>query len=148
MRLTSPAFAPNGMIPQKYTCDGEDINPTLHIAELPAGTRSLCLIVSDPDAPSGDFVHWLLWNMDPTLEEIREGTVPLGASEGFNDFPSLGWGGPCPPSGIHRYEFRLYALSELVDLPAASDKRALRDRLNDYLLEEACLTGRYGRDSG
>ena len=108
-QITSPVFENNGFIPKKYTCDGADVNPQLLIANVPARTKSLSLIVDDPDAPAGTWVHWVVWNIDPQTLEIKEHSVPNGANQGLNDFSKHNYGGPCPPSGTHRYFFKLYS---------------------------------------
>jgi Raf kinase inhibitor-like YbhB/YbcL family protein len=144
MKITSPAFKDGDMIPKKYTCEGEDVCPPLEISDVPRGAQSLTLMVHDHDAPSGDFVHWLLWNIDPkTVEKIDEGTTPIGAVDGMTDFGRAGWGGPCPPSGKHKYEFHLYALDSTLDLPAESDKTAFRAAIEGKVIEEASLAGFY-----
>ena len=143
MKITSSAFEDNTLIPKKYTCEGENISPHLHVSGMPQETKSMALIVSDPDAPSGDFVHWLVWNISPDMEEVGEGTIPDGAVEGFNDFGAVGWGGPCPPSGMHRYEFHAYALDSLIDLPETANKTDLRSELGGRILDEAVLIGLY-----
>src|SRR5512144_42921 len=107
-RISSPVFAANGYIPARYTCDGNDVNPPLEIANVPAETKSLALIVDDPDAPVGMWVHWVAWNIDPATREIAEDAVPRNASQGKNDWKRNSYGGPCPPSGVHRYFFKLY----------------------------------------
>lgn len=137
----------NTMIPRKYTCQGENTSPPLAIRDVPSGTKSLVLLVRDPDAPSEDFVHWLLWGIHPSVKKIDEGIVPKGTHEGLNDFGKFGWGGPCPPSGIHRYEFHLYALDTEISLPDASSKTDLRSHMNGSILEEALITGLYTKSS-
>src|SRR5437016_5598083 len=99
LQLMSPMFKHNDMIPQKYTCDGENINPPLQISNIPEGTKSLLLVMDDPDAPSGRFTHWTMWNIDPNITEIPENSFPIKAIEGTNSFGNIGYGGPCPPSG-------------------------------------------------
>lgn len=145
MKLTSPVFTSEELIPKKYTCDGADMSPPLIISDAPDETKSFCLIVQDPDAPGGDFVHWIVWNIDPRVSEIKESATPVGAHEGTTDMGRVGWGGPCPPSGTHRYEFHLYALNTLLDLPATSTKVHVRDRIKSSILAEAVLVGLYKR---
>lgn len=147
MKISSTAFKPDEMIPEKYTCEGDNINPPLQIAEPPAETESLALILHDPDAPGGDFVHWILWNIDPSVLEIEEGTIPVGAQEGMNDSGQVGYTGPCPPSGTHHYEFHLYALDTMIDLPETSDKTDLRNEIEGHILDEASLIGLYKKSS-
>lgn len=143
MKITSTDFDPGEMIPQKYTCEGENVCPTLEIAEPPLDTVSFAILMHDHDAPSGDFAHWLIWNIDPAVRQIIEETTPINAVEGTNDFGTAGWGGPCPPSGRHRYEFHLYALDTKLDLPTTSRKEDLREALEGHILDEASITGLY-----
>src|ERR1700730_16873973 len=117
MKITSPAFQEGGNIPQKFTCDGANVNPALRLEGITADAKSLVLIVDDPDAPGGSFTHWLIWNIDPKASEISEGSAPKGA-QGKNDFGKSGYGGPCPPSGTHRYFFKLFALDQPLNLSA------------------------------
>ena len=137
MKLTSSAFQNNQFIPAKYTCDGEDINPPLTISDVPAQAKSLVLIVDDPDAPGGTFTHWVVANISPTTREIREGTLPEGAIEYGNDFGKLDYGGPCPPSGTHRYFFRLFALD--TDFTTIAS-------MQGHILAQAELIGLYQRE--
>lgn len=135
MKLSSTAFQNNAIIPARYTCDGVNVNPPLTISDVPAGTQSLALIVHDPDAPRGDWTHWLVWGIDSTTTTIAEDSVPAGAIQGVTDFGSAAWGGPCPPSGTHRYVFKLYALDAKLELSARQG----------HILEEAELVGNYQR---
>ncbi len=141
MIITSSVFQSQGMIPKKYTCQGADISPPLRIENPPEKTQSLAIILQDPDASGGDFVHWMLWNIDPEIGEIEEGTTPAGAQKGTNDGGRLGWSGPCPPSGTHRYEFHVYALDVMLDLPVGSGKEDFRKQIQSHVLEEAVLVG-------
>jgi hypothetical protein len=143
MQLSSPAFKNNKKIPSQYTCDGENINPPLRISGVPAGAQSLVLIVDDPDAPAGDWTHWTVWNIDPRASEIAENSVPAGAAEGLNDFGQTGYGGPCPPSGTHRYQFKLYALDAKLDLGENAKKKELEEALRGHTLAQATLSGLY-----
>lgn len=145
MNISSSVFQPGGPLPSKYTCDGEDISPPLTLSGVPAESQSLALIVDDPDAPRGDWVHWLLWNIPPNTGEILENSVPAGAVQGLTDFRRNDWGGPCPPSGVHRYFFKLYALDTVLDLPANSGKAELEVALQGHILAEATLMGTYTR---
>ncbi|BCS56056.1 YbhB/YbcL family Raf kinase inhibitor-like protein [Geobacter sp. SVR] len=145
MKISSPAFAHNQQIPSRYTCDGDDINPPLHIENIPAGTKSLALIVEDPDAPSGLWVHWLLWNIAPHQAEIGENSSPKEAMAGRNDFRRTAYGGPCPPSGSHRYIFRLFALDRLLPLAGGSSKQQLEAAMEGHVLGSAQLIGLYSR---
>ncbi len=146
MQITSPAFTHNDSVPSKYTCDADDINPPLQISGIPEGTQSLALIVDDPDAPRGDWVHWLVWNIDPSTSEIPENSVPANAIQGLTDFQRNDWGGPCPPSGTHRYFFKLYALDSTLDIPASSQKADLESAMQNHILSQAELVGLYQRN--
>ncbi|MBI5765615.1 YbhB/YbcL family Raf kinase inhibitor-like protein [Candidatus Falkowbacteria bacterium] len=145
MKLTSPAFEPNQSLPKPYTCGGKNVNPPLIISGVPDGAKSLALIVDDPDSPSGDFSHWLVWNISPDTREIAENSVPNGAAVGLNDFGRSTYDGPCPPSGVHRYNFKLYALSDNLVLDENTNKNKFKEALNDRVLEQAVLTGLYKR---
>ena len=145
MRLFSPVFQANQLIPKKYTCDGEDISPPLKIEGVPNETKSLVLIVDDPDAPVDTWNHWLVWNIDPKTEEIKENSVPEKAILGSNDFAKLDYGGPCPPSGVHRYVFKIYALDTLLNLRPGAKKTELMKAMTGHILTQGELIGRYGR---
>ncbi len=143
MNLRSTDFKDNGFIPKKFTCDGENISPEFEIYGIAHTVKSLVIIMHDHDAASGDFVHWLMWNIDPRCSVIHENMTPIGAMEGTNDFPSVGWNGPCPPSGTHRYEFHLFALDVLLDLPETANKNDLRSLIEGHILSESSLVGLY-----
>lgn len=143
MRIWSNDFEPEGMIPSLFTCDNEDINPHLAWDGVPEGTRSLALICDDPDAPVGLWVHWLVCDIPPDVTEIPQSSVPVGATQVTNDFRKVEYGGPCPPSGIHRYFFKLYALK--VDRLKAKDKKKFYKLVERDKLDEAVLMGRYTR---
>ena len=145
LQLVSPAFKHNELIPKKYTCDGKDINPSLLIENIPAGAKSLALIVDDPDAPVGTWVHWVVWNISPDIREIKEDSVPKGAQQGVNDFRKNDYGGPCPPSGTHRYFFKLYALDKVLNLGSKAKKGDLEGAMKGHILEKAELVGLYRR---
>ena len=145
LKITSPVFENNDNIPRKYTCDGMDINPPLFIENVPADVTSLALIVDDPDAPMGTWVHWVLWNIIPGTKEIKENRVPEGAKQGINDFGKHDYGGPCPPSGTHRYFFKLYALDRLLDLSPNSKKADLEKSMKGHIISQAQILGLYGR---
>lgn len=145
LKLSSPAFPDNGVIPSLYTCDGKDVNPTLTIEGVPPDAKSLALIVDDPDAPRGDWVHWTLWNIPPDTAEIKENSVPYDAVEGMTDFGRAGWGGPCPPSGVHRYQFKLYALDARLNLATTSRKPDIERAMEGYILDQTILIGEYAR---
>ena len=142
LTLSSPAFMEGQHIPEKYTCDGENISPQLEFGNLPAGTQSLALIVDDPDAPNGTWTHWLIWNMQP-LHTLMENEAP--GTQGKNDFGNNNYGGPCPPNGTHRYYFRLYALSQKLNLPEGASKEELLKAIEPVKLAKAELMGKYNR---
>ncbi|MBI5388772.1 YbhB/YbcL family Raf kinase inhibitor-like protein [Candidatus Woesearchaeota archaeon] len=142
MELNSPAFAHNTLIPTRFTCQGEDMNPPLEITNLPTGTKSLVLIVDDPDAPGGNWDHWVVWNIPPTTT-LEEDEVPEGAVEGINDFGKHTYGGPCPPKGTHRYFFKLFALDTILALPEASGKQEVLAAMQGHILADATLVGLY-----
>lgn len=145
MIINSPAFADKTAIPSQYGCHGQDINPPLEISGVPEAAKSLVLIVDDPDAPAGDWVHWLLWNIDPQISKIEENSSPRGAVSGLNDFGSQGYGGPCPHNGTHRYQFKAYALDTLLELPLSTRKANLLQALAGHILDQAIITGTYSR---
>jgi hypothetical protein len=154
MELRSSAFAHQGEIPRTYTCDGEDISPPLSWSDLPAGTKSLALIVDDPDAPDPGapkmvYVHWVLYNIPPDAaglaEAVRAADLPRGTLEGLNDWGRTGYGGPCPPIGRHRYFHRLYALDTVFRDLGKPTKKQLLGVMEDHILAQAELTGTYQR---
>jgi Raf kinase inhibitor-like YbhB/YbcL family protein len=140
--ITSAAFEPNGTIPPKYTCDGKDVNPSLQIQQVPPEARSLAVIVDDPDAPAGTWVHWVLWNV-PVASEIKENDAP--GMQGINNFSKHRYNGPCPPGGVHRYFFKVYALDDVLNIPASSDKGDLERAMAPHVLAYGELVGRYSR---
>ncbi len=144
MELKSPAFEHGGTIPSRHTCDGADVSPTLRISGVPKGAAALALVMDDPDAPGGTFDHWLVWNIPPDTAEVPEGTEPQGV-EGRTGFGQLGYGGPCPPGGTHRYRFKLYALDQPLDLRAGSGKAKLEGAMKGHVVAEAVLEGTYER---
>ncbi|MFH0862406.1 MAG: YbhB/YbcL family Raf kinase inhibitor-like protein [Candidatus Altiarchaeota archaeon] len=144
MKLTSAAFEDGGTIPKKYTCDGADVNPPLRLEGQPPGTASVALIVDDPDAPAGDWVHWVLWDIDPRNPSIGEGS-PMWGTEGRTSFGTTGYGGPCPPSGVHRYVFKAYALDRKLGLPKTAGKAELLKAMEGRILAKTQLIGKYGR---
>ncbi|KKQ75546.1 MAG: Phospholipid-binding protein, PBP family [Candidatus Woesebacteria bacterium GW2011_GWB1_38_5b] len=147
MTIKSPAFEQNQSIPVLYTCEGDDINPSLVFSDIPENTKSLALIMSDPDAPRGTFTHWLIWNISPELTEIEENEWPEGAEQGLNDGGSLGYMGPCPGQGIHHYHFTLYALSKKLDVNSNIKKEGLEREIETCLIEKAELMGLYRRQN-
>ena len=145
LQLASPAFTDNASIPQKYTCDGEDKSPPLAISGVSANAAGLALIVTDLDGPGGNFVHWVVWNINPTTREIPEGAVPQVSVEGRNSLNGNSFAAPCPPTGVHHYVFELYALSQEVELGTAAGKGALLSEMNSHIIDQAQLTGTYTR---
>lgn len=146
MQLTSPSFQHNERIPVQYTCDGGDTIPPLQITEVPEGAQSLVLIMDDPDAPiEGSFVHWVVWNISPDTTEIVEGEEPSGI-KGSNNFARTGYGGPCPPSGEHRYVFKLYALDKELDLEEGAGKADVEEAMEGSIIKNTTLVGLYSRD--
>jgi Raf kinase inhibitor-like YbhB/YbcL family protein len=143
MMLISSAFADGQAIPDLYGCKGQNIKPPLVFKDVPAGAKSLALIVDDPDAPSGDWVHWLVWNIGPQTTGIDAASVPTGATEGKNDFGNNNYGGPCPPFGTHHYHFTLYVLDSELNLPLATNKAALLKALDGHILAQTQLIGTY-----
>ena len=143
MQITSQAFTNGGKIPDKYIMYGENKIPPIHIEQVPEKARSLALIVDDPDAPKGTFNHWILFNMDPKIKDIKEDCVPVMASQGQNDFGEVGYGGPKPPSGEHRYFFKAYALDTVLPLGRASKRDELEREMKDHVLDSAMLMGKY-----
>jgi Raf kinase inhibitor-like YbhB/YbcL family protein len=148
--MTSAAFAHEESIPVKYSCDGEDISPPLGWGDPPEGTRSLALICDDPDAPVGTWVHWVLYNLPVENRSLPEAVPPDaeladGSRHGQNSWRQLGYGGPCPPSGTHRYFFKLYALDTNLDLAAGANKAQLLEAMEGHILGQAELMGTYSR---
>lgn len=145
MKITSIVFEDNQPIPVKYSCDGENINPPLAFSDVLGEAVSLVLIVDDPDAPGGDWVHWLLWDIDPATVQIDENSFPSEATQGTTSFGSAGYGGPCPPSGTHRYVFKLYALDTNLNLPSSVKKTDLLEAMVGHTLAQSELIGLYSR---
>jgi Raf kinase inhibitor-like YbhB/YbcL family protein len=145
INLISNAFLNNQTIPQKYGCSGENINPPLSITGIPKEAKSLALIVDDPDALSGDWVHWLLWNVNAEINKIEENSVPDGSVEGLNDFKNNKYDGPCPPFGSHRYFFKLYALDTILNLNKNSNKKDLENAMGGHILGQTELVGLYSK---
>ena len=145
MKIESSSFENNKLIPPTYTCDGKNINPPLKISEVPKNTKSMVLIIDDPDAPMGTWVHWTIWNISPDVREIPGGSCPQGAVEGMTDFGKPGYGGPCPPSGTHRYFFKVYALNTALNLKPSAKVEAIEKSIKGHILEQAQLIGLYKR---
>ena len=144
MIITSPGFMDNSQIPDKYAYRGENISPPLVFDEIPGETVSLALICHDPDAPRpGGFTHWVMWNIDPSTNELAENTIPEGAVIGLTDFGENDWGGPAPPLGTHRYIFYVYALDKILDLPTSTERTELLNAIEPHVIDSATLTGLY-----
>jgi Raf kinase inhibitor-like YbhB/YbcL family protein len=151
MKLTSPAFESGDSIPVKYTCEGEDVSPPLAWSDVPDGTRSLALVCEDPDAPSGTWIHWVIYDIPPSFTQLSEGVpttevTPTGAKQGMNDFKRAGYGGPCPPPGkAHRYYFRIYALDIAPGLPAGATRADLQRAIEGHVLDRGELLSLFER---
>ncbi len=150
MEIKSSAFGSGEMISSKYTCDGADFSPPLEWSGSPAGTKSFALICDDPDAPMGTWVHWVIYDIPPTAAMLAEGItrakdLPGGGTQGVNDFRKIGYGGPCPPGGTHRYFFKLYALDAMLGLKPGITKDQLLKAMRGHILAEAQLMGTYRR---
>ena len=151
LTVSSSAFHEGAEIPARYTCEGQDISPPLNWSEPPAGTKSIALIVDDPDAPGGVFTHWVLFNLPSQTTELAEAMpaqaeLPSGAQQGKTDFGRAGYGGPCPPPGRpHRYQFTVYALDQTLDLKAGASKGELFSAMSGHILAQGRLTGIYQR---
>ena len=144
LKVTSSAFSHNQNIPAKYTCKGEDFNPSLHVEGFPPETQSLVLIMDDPDAPVGTWDHWILWNL-PVSPDIPENSVPAGAAQGVNSWGRNDYGGPCPPSGTHRYFFKVYALDTQLQISASSGKGDVERAMQGHILDKAELIGLFSK---
>jgi Raf kinase inhibitor-like YbhB/YbcL family protein len=151
IEITSTAFRDGQTIPKPYTGDGRNLSPPLKWSEPPAGTKSLALVVEDPDAPRGVFTHWVVFNLPATVRELPEGvppksSLPDGAIQGINDFGAVGYGGPSPPPGKpHRYFFKLYALDTPLNLGPRTNRSQLLNAMDRHVLAEGQIMGRYGR---
>ncbi|MBN1355583.1 YbhB/YbcL family Raf kinase inhibitor-like protein [bacterium] len=148
--LASGVFAEGGSIPVKYSCDGKDLSPPLSWSEPPDGTKSYVLIMDDPDAPVGTWDHWILYGIPVETRALPEGvapeeTIPSVGTHGLNSWKRIGYGGPCPPSGTHRYFFRLYALDTDPGLPARQSKSQVETAIKNHILAQTTLMGRYSR---
>ena len=150
MKLISNAFTEGDSIPKKFTCDGHDVSPTLSWKNAPENAETFALIADDPDAPTGTFVHWVIFNIPGTSSSLSEEVenkekLPDGAVQGINDFGKIGYGGPCPPGGTHRYYFKLYALNTALNLQPGASKSDLLEAMEGHIVAEAQLMGRYTR---
>jgi len=145
IKITSPNFENNSEIPKDFTCDGKGLMPDLKIEGVPAEAKSLVLIIEDPDAPAGLWTHFLAANIDPKTEAIVSGQIPAGAMLGKTSAGSLGYHGPCPPSGTHRYFFKIYALDFVLDLKESYQRTELEDTIKNHVLDSGELIGLYSR---
>lgn len=150
MHLYSPEFLTGTFIPFKYTCDGDNHSPPLTWEDPPRGTQSFALIVSDPDAPDGTFTHWVLYNLPGDLRRLPErvpnrDTLSDGSRQGKNDFDQIGFGGPCPPTGTHRYFFKLHALDDFLNVAPGANKEEVLQAMEGHVLDAAELMGLYGK---
>ena len=143
MKITSPEFENSQFIPAKFTCQGKNVNPGLIIEGIPETAKSLALIVDDPDAPSGDFVHWVLYDI-PVTSRIDENTIP--GKQGLNSLGRLGYVSPCPPTGTHRYFFKIYALDKMLNYDKGLSKSELENEISAHLLDKAELIGLYQKN--
>ena len=149
--VKTTAFQPGGDIPKKYTCEGQDVSPPLSWTEPPAGTQSFALIADDPDAPVGNWVHWVAYDLPSSARQLPEGVpkaeeLPSGGRQGANDFRRIGYGGPCPPPGNpHRYYFKLYALDTQLNLKPGAAKKELEQAMKGHKLAQAEVMGRFRR---
>ncbi|MBI2610105.1 YbhB/YbcL family Raf kinase inhibitor-like protein [Candidatus Giovannonibacteria bacterium] len=145
MQISSSAFGANALMQSKYTCDGDNISPPLSFSNVSANAQSLALIVDDPDARAGVWIHWVVFNIRPDTAEIPENSVPHGAVEGVTSFRTNGYGGPCPPSGTHRYFFKLYALDCKLDLDEKVSKEDVEKAMEGHIIAHAEMVGLYTR---
>jgi Raf kinase inhibitor-like YbhB/YbcL family protein len=145
LTITSPAFGQGEAIPARHTCDGNDTSPALVIAKVPPAAQTLALIMDDPDAPVGTWVHWVVWNIPAQTREIPEGGQLPQAAQGRNSWPRTGYGGPCPPSGTHRYFFKVYALDTKLHLGSSTTKAVLERAMEGHILAKGELMGTYKR---
>jgi Raf kinase inhibitor-like YbhB/YbcL family protein len=143
MKILSAAFKNNSLIPSKYTCEGQGKNPTLEFRDVPENAKSLALIMDDPDASMKTWIHWTVWNIDPQTKKIIEDSCPEGAVEGITSFGKTCYGGPCPPSGTHRYFFKLFALDKILDLSPNSHARDIEKAIEGHIIQKAELIGLY-----
>jgi len=145
VKITSSAFQEGGTIPERFSKNGQNTSPDLRIEGAPAEAKSLALIVDDPDAPVGLFTHWLVWNIDPKTTDFAEGSAPSGAMQGKNDFGESGYGGPQPPSGTHRYYFKIFALDRMLDLKPGAKRKEVDAAMKGHVIAQGQLMGRYSK---
>jgi len=145
MQITSPSFSNNGNIPAEFTCSGSNLNPQLNFANIPENTKSLALIMDDPDAPNGTWIHWVIFNISPKTTVVNKNSAPNGAIQGANSWGTSNYGGPCPPSGTHRYFFKLYALDNTLSLSSSASKANIESAMQGHILSQATLIGKYAK---
>jgi hypothetical protein len=145
MKISSDSFAHNQVIPIKYTCDGDNVNPSLQISEIPSQAKSLVLVVNDPDAPSGRFIHWLLYNISPQTTLIEENSVPQDAQQALTSFGGRSYGGPCPPASTHHYHFKIFALDTELTLDSKADIEDVENAMEKHILDWSEIIGLYQR---
>lgn len=145
MKITSSAFEDNGQIPSEYTCDGQNLWPEITINDVSVQAQSLALVMDDPDAPNGTFTHWILYNIPPTTLKIESGIIPFGSEEATNSFGKKEYGGPCPPSGTHRYFFTLYALDRKISIPQTATVDEVKNLISANAIDKTTLTGLYSK---
>lgn len=150
IHITSPVFEDGGIIPKKYTCDDLDMSPPIEWSNVPEGTKTISIVCDDPDAPMKTWIHWIIFNIPGDVTGLPENVPPEkelenGAKQGMNDFHKVGYGGPCPPSGTHRYFFKIYALDITLDLPAGVSKSHLMIAMEGHVISESHLMGTYTR---
>ena len=141
--ITSPSFQAGGDIPTKFTCNGTNVSPELQISSVPNEAKSVVLIVDDPDAPRGLFTHWIVWNIDPKTTRVAENSAPAAGVQGTNDFGKRNYGGPCPPSGMHRYFFKIFALDTKLELKPSARRAELDAAMRGHVLTQGELMARY-----
>ena len=144
MNISSSAFENEGIIPSEFTCDGQDLSPPLSITNVPKNAKTLSIIMDDPDAPMGTFTHWVVWNIPPNKTQFTRGEK-LDFAQGRTSFGTSEYGGPCPPSGTHRYFFKIYALDTKLDLKQGSVVKELQSAMSGHIVAEAVLMGKYSR---
>ena len=150
IKITSGAFNEGEFIPKKYTCDGVNISPPLDWSGIPDNTKSIALICDDPDAPMGTWVHWVIFNIPPSINKLKENIPAVkvledGTIQGINDFRKTGYGGPCPPGGTHRYYFKIYALDKKLSITSSTTKKDLEQSMREHIVAEGKIVGKYSR---
>ena len=143
MKITSTAFQKDSSIPEKYTCEGENISPPLSFSDVPPEAKSMVLMIEDPDAPAKPWVHWLVFNIPPHTKSFEENSIPEGAIEGLCNGNTFGYEGPCPPESEHRYFFKLYALDKVLKIPNESNRTAVLKEMEGHIISQAQLIGKY-----